>query len=48
MDTIQDYFLKQGYDSWSHKGGLLTNSEGHYVKIYFRPTESIKLIKVNK
>lgn len=46
IDSIQQAYSKQGFNSWSHKGGEATNSAGHNVKIYFNPKEDIKITKV--
>ena len=48
LDTLRRDFQKQGYGSWSHRGGEQTASQGHFVQIYFNPEKDIKLTKITE
>jgi hypothetical protein len=53
-DTIQEYLQPiqeniedQGYDGYSHRGGLITKNPEHAVKIYFSPHKSVNINKID-
>lgn len=40
---IQDFLETKGYGGLKHEGGLQTDTKPHEVKIYFKPSEVLKL-----